>query len=76
MSSRKIVPATALALAAMTVLGWSAMTPSTAHVETIASLAPVLALTAQHADSTDRSRITPASGHRVATVPDKDGGTP
>ncbi|MDI3390634.1 hypothetical protein QIS99_31225 [Streptomyces sp. B-S-A8] len=75
MSSKKIVPATALALA-LTVFGWSAMMTAMGHAAVIASLAPVLGLTVQQVVSTVRSRTTPASGHRVATVPDQEDSAP
>ncbi|MDW4908519.1 hypothetical protein RB628_25065 [Streptomyces sp. ADMS] len=46
------------------------------RVAAIATLAPALGLTMHQIVLAARQQTAPASGHRVAAVPDKEGGAP
>ncbi|MFG2716401.1 hypothetical protein ACGFX2_38655 [Streptomyces goshikiensis] len=74
MNKKQIAAAMALALVMLVVFGWSAVMAAMGHAGLIAGLAPVLGLTVTEVVRGARSRNAPASGHRVATVPDKEDG--
>ncbi|MEU2226436.1 hypothetical protein [Streptomyces sp. NPDC018347] len=73
MRSKYIVAAMALAL---TVFAWSLAMAAMGHAALIAGLAPILGLTVTQVLRGYHPRTTPASGHRVAPVPDKEDGAP
>ncbi|MGW6883172.1 hypothetical protein ACWGEU_23265 [Streptomyces goshikiensis] len=74
MNKRQIAAAMALALVVLLVFGWSAVMAAMGHAGLIAGLAPVLGLTVTQVVRGARSRTAPASGHRVAALPDKEDG--
>ncbi|WP_269859646.1 hypothetical protein [Streptomyces sp. RPT161] len=61
-------------VATLTVFAWSVVMVAVGQVAAIATLAPVLGLTVQQIARSVRSQTEPASGHRVAAVPDKEAG--
>ncbi|MFT9786448.1 hypothetical protein [Streptomyces rhizosphaericola] len=74
MDTRKTV---ITAIAAIVVFGWSAAMAAMGHAATLAPLAPVLGLTVQQVARALRPPATapgPASGRRVAPVPDAGDG--
>ncbi|MFK0112488.1 hypothetical protein [Streptomyces sp. NPDC091217] len=61
----------------LTVFAWSVVMVAIGQVAaTIAALAPVLGLTVQQIVRSVRSQTAPASGHRVAAVPDQEDSRP
>jgi hypothetical protein len=60
----------------VTVFVWSVVMVAIGQVAAIATLAPALGLTIQQIVRVTRTPTEPASGHRVAPVPDKEGGAP
>ncbi|MFF0766926.1 hypothetical protein ACFYWH_44220 [Streptomyces sp. NPDC003737] len=72
MARRQIV----ITAATVTVFAWSVVMVAIGQVAAIATLAPALGLTVQQIVRATRTQTEPASGHRVAPVPDKDGGAP
>lgn len=63
-------------VALLMVLAWSVAMAAMGQVAAVATLAPALGLTVQQIVHAARSRSTPASGHRVAAVPDEEDGAP
>ncbi|GAA4694265.1 hypothetical protein [Streptomyces youssoufiensis] len=76
MTKKQIAAAGALSLVMVTVFGWSMAMAAMGHAALIAGLAPILGLTVAQVLRGYRSRTTPASGHRVTPVPDKEDGAP
>ncbi len=76
MTRKQIAAAMALALVMLVVFGWSMVMAAMGHAALIGALAPVLGLTVVQVLRAFRSRTAPASGHRVAAVPDKEDGAP
>ncbi|MET9459232.1 hypothetical protein ABZY05_29805 [Streptomyces canus] len=62
--------------ATATVFAWSVVMVAMGQVAAIATLAPALGLTVHQIVLAARQQTAPASGHRVAGVPDKEGGAP
>jgi hypothetical protein len=62
--------------ATVTVFAWSVVMVAFGQVAAIATLAPALGLTVHQIVLAARTQTTQASGHRVAAVPDKEGGAP
>ncbi|MCX5055057.1 hypothetical protein [Streptomyces sp. NBC_00474] len=62
--------------ATVTVFAWSVVMVAFGQVAAIATLAPALGLTVHQIVLAARPQSAPASGHRVAAVPDKEGGAP
>jgi uncharacterized membrane protein len=75
MSRKRIAAATLLALV-LAVLAWSLAMAAMGHAALIAGLAPILGMTINQVLRGTRPRTTPASGHYVAPVPDKEDGAP
>ncbi len=59
-----------------TVLGWSVVMAAMGQGAAIAALAPVLGLVVQQIVRAARTQAGPPPGHRVDTVPDKEGSAP
>ncbi|MFJ5549799.1 hypothetical protein [Streptomyces sp. NPDC093225] len=76
MSRKQISAVVAVAVVLLVVFGWSTAMAAMGHAGLIAGLAPVLGLTVTQVVRGARSRTAPASGHRVAAVPDKEDGAP
>lgn len=57
--------------ATVTVFAWSVVMVAIGQVAAIATLAPALGLTVHQIALAARQQTAPASGHRVAAVPDK-----
>ncbi|MEU0119411.1 hypothetical protein ABZ137_38465 [Streptomyces bobili] len=57
--------------ATATVFIWSVVMVALGQTAAIAALAPALGLTVQQIVQAGRMQTAPASGHRVASVPDK-----
>ncbi|WP_327731347.1 hypothetical protein OG250_42590 [Streptomyces sp. NBC_00487] len=60
------------AVVTVTVFAWGAVMAVMGQEAAIITTAPVLALTVQQVVRAVRARTAPASGHRVAAVPDKE----
>ena len=60
-----------IVVATVTVFVWSIVMVAIGQVAAIATLAPALGLTVQQIARAARPRTAPASGHRVAGVPDQ-----
>ncbi|WP_329167801.1 hypothetical protein OG939_36025 [Streptomyces sp. NBC_01685] len=75
MDTRKMM---VTAVAVVVVFGWSAGMAAMGHTTVLAPLAPVLGLTVQQVARALRPPATPgpASGQRVAPVPDAEDGAP
>ncbi|MFQ6144619.1 hypothetical protein ACLMNJ_16320 [Streptomyces seoulensis] len=76
MSRKHIAAAMVLALVVLAVFAWSLAMAAMGQAALIAVLAPILGLTVNQVMRGSHSRNTPASGHRVAPVPDKEDGAP
>jgi hypothetical protein len=62
--------------ATVTVFAWSVVMVAIGQVAAIATLAPALGLTVHQIALAARQPTVPASAHRVAAAPDKEGGAP
>ncbi|MFC8728257.1 hypothetical protein [Streptomyces bacillaris] len=71
MDTRKTV---ITAMTVIVVFGWSAAMAAMGHAAVLAPLAPVLGLTVQQVARALRPPAAPASGRRVAPVPDAGDG--
>ncbi|WP_406422587.1 hypothetical protein OH809_10915 [Streptomyces sp. NBC_00873] len=71
MDTRKMAIAV---VATVVVFGWSAAMAAMGHAAVLAPLAPVLGLTVQQVVRVLHPRTVPASGRRVAPVPDAEDG--
>ncbi|MFK0181646.1 hypothetical protein ACIQVR_37445 [Streptomyces xanthochromogenes] len=62
-----------LVIIAATVFAWSVVMAALGQAAAIATAAPALALAVQQVVTAVRAHNTPASGRRVAPVPDEEG---
>jgi len=60
----------------VTVFAWSVVMVAIGQVAAVATLAPALGLTIHQIVRAVRPQTAPASGHRVAAVPDQEDGAP
>jgi hypothetical protein len=61
-----------ITVATVTVFAWSVVMALVGQAAAIATAAPVLALTVQQIVRAVRTQTASASGHRVASVPDRE----
>ncbi|WP_327188064.1 hypothetical protein [Streptomyces sp. NBC_01334] len=67
---------TVIIMATATVFVWSVVMVAIGQTAAVATLAPALGLTVQQIVHAARTQAAPASGHRVAAVPDKEDDAP